>query len=176
MHDRGGGRLYDEGCPEGQEPFLSQAVLHQVHLFIFFLAICHVLYTASVLHLGKRRLSVMLEKRRRHVDRTMIRIAKIVDSDAHALTSGGGGGDAKHHPNANANASAGLAPDDVAVAVDVKTEKEKEKKKEKNRNLHSATESNVAKTTSLALKGQMEYGDIVRGKGGGGENLLAQPL
>ena len=53
--------------PAGQEPFLSAALLHQVHLFIFFLAVSHVMYSSAALYLGSARLRSMLKKRRDHL-------------------------------------------------------------------------------------------------------------
>lgn len=41
---------YGDSCPEGEEPFWSANTLHQTHLFIFMVAVTHVLYaTASVI-------------------------------------------------------------------------------------------------------------------------------
>lgn len=75
----------DDACDDDAEPFLSRAVLHQVHLFIFFLALAHVCYTTATLTLGRWRLRNMLRKRRAHVERTMAVVSQIASADAHVL-------------------------------------------------------------------------------------------
>ena len=75
----------DDACDDNAEPFLSRAVLHQVHLFIFFLALAHVFYTTATLTLGRWRLRDMLRQRRAHVERTMATVSRLASSDAHVL-------------------------------------------------------------------------------------------
>ena len=75
----------DDPCDDDAEPFLSRAVLHQVHLFIFFLALAHVCYTTATLTLGRWRLRVMLNQRRRHIEKTMTVVSRLASADAHAL-------------------------------------------------------------------------------------------
>ena len=75
----------DDACDDDAEPFLSRAVLHQVHLFIFFLALAHVCYTTATLTLGRWRLRNMLRQRRAHVERTMATVSRLASSDAHVL-------------------------------------------------------------------------------------------
>lgn len=36
----------DTGCPEGQQPFVSAAALHQTHILIFLMAACHITFCA----------------------------------------------------------------------------------------------------------------------------------
>ena len=75
----------DDACDDNAEPFLSRAVLHQVHLFIFFLALAHVCYTTATLTLGRWRLRNMLRQRRAHVERTMAVVSQLASADAHML-------------------------------------------------------------------------------------------
>jgi mlo protein len=75
----------DDACDDDAEPFLSRAVLHQVHLFIFFLALAHVCYTTATLTLGRWRLRNMLRQRRAHVERTMAVVSQLASADAHML-------------------------------------------------------------------------------------------
>ena len=75
----------DDPCDDDAEPFLSRAVLHQVHLFIFFLTLAHVCYTTATLTLGRWRLRVMLNQRRRHIEKTMTVVSRLASADAHAL-------------------------------------------------------------------------------------------
>ena len=75
----------DDACDDDAEPFLSRAVLHQVHLFIFFLALAHVCYTTATLTLGRWRLRVMLNQRRRHIEKTMTVVSRLASADGHAL-------------------------------------------------------------------------------------------
>jgi hypothetical protein len=72
-------------CGDDREPFLSAAVLHQVHLFIFFLALAHVCYTTATLTLGRWRLRNMMTQRRRHVEKTMAKVGSLTKTDAHTL-------------------------------------------------------------------------------------------
>lgn len=75
----------DDPCDDDAEPFLSRAVLHQVHLFIFFLALAHVCFTTATLTLGRWRLRVMLNQRRGHIEKTMTVVSRLASADAHAL-------------------------------------------------------------------------------------------
>ena len=75
----------DDPCDDDAEPFLSRAVLHQVHLFIFFLTLAHVCYTTATLTLGRWRLRVMLNQRRGHIEKTMTVVSRLASADAHAL-------------------------------------------------------------------------------------------
>ncbi|KAJ4796452.1 MLO-like protein [Rhynchospora pubera] len=43
-------------CSKGKVPFMSEYSLHAVHLFIFFLACVHVVYTATVMALGRLKI------------------------------------------------------------------------------------------------------------------------
>lgn len=80
----GGG---DGICPDGEEPFFSAALLHHVHIFIFLLAISHVLYTAATLTLARWRLKVMMSRRTEHLRVTMERVAKVMGKDAHEINA-----------------------------------------------------------------------------------------
>ena len=80
----GGG---DGICPDGKEPFFSASLLHHVHIFIFLLAISHVLYTAATLTLGRWRLKDMMSRRTEHLRVTMERVAKITGKDAHEISA-----------------------------------------------------------------------------------------
>jgi mlo protein len=80
----GGG---DGICPDGEEPFFSAALLHHVHIFIFLLAISHVLYTAATLTLARWRLKVMMSRRTEHLRVTMERVAKLMGKDAHEINA-----------------------------------------------------------------------------------------
>lgn len=80
----GGG---DGICPDGEEPFFSAALLHHVHIFIFLLAISHVLYTAATLTLARWRLKVMMSRRTEHLRVTMDRVAKVMGKDAHEINA-----------------------------------------------------------------------------------------
>ncbi|KZV30599.1 MLO-like protein 13 [Dorcoceras hygrometricum] len=56
-HSNKGRRLFAEealtqNCPKGQVPFLSLEALHQLHIFIFILAVVYVLFCASTMALG----------------------------------------------------------------------------------------------------------------------------
>ncbi|CAI7820598.1 unnamed protein product, partial [Closterium sp. NIES-54] len=42
-------------CPSGQEPFMSPSGVHQLHLFIFFLALGHILYSCITIIIAHRR-------------------------------------------------------------------------------------------------------------------------
>ena len=75
----------DSVCGDDSEPFLSAAVLHQVHLFIFFLALAHVCYTTATLALGRWRLRNMMAKRLLHSEKTMAKVGQLTTSDAHSL-------------------------------------------------------------------------------------------
>ncbi|XP_074588040.1 MLO-like protein 9 [Curcuma longa] len=44
-------------CPTGKVPLISLHGLHQLHIFIFFLAIFHVLYSALTMTLGREKIS-----------------------------------------------------------------------------------------------------------------------
>ena len=86
------------------------------------LAIC-VLYTSSVLQLGKRRLASMLRKRERHI-KDDANIAKLVDVDAHVLNSPSTSklgitiqGDATKTPPTKTKTPPTIAEDEVVVAV-----------------------------------------------------------
>ena len=68
----GGG---DGICPDGKEPFFSASLLHHVHIFIFLLAISHVLYTAATLTLGRWRLKDMMSRRTEHLRVTVEQFA-----------------------------------------------------------------------------------------------------
>ncbi|KAK1554393.1 hypothetical protein Q3G72_011509 [Acer saccharum] len=46
------------GCKEGYLPLISLNGLHQLHIFIFFLAVFHVMYSAITMLLGKLKVSV----------------------------------------------------------------------------------------------------------------------
>ncbi|GLU19655.1 hypothetical protein SLE2022_358910 [Rubroshorea leprosula] len=43
-------------CKEGYEPLISSHALHQLHILIFFLAVCHVLYSAVTMLLGRLKI------------------------------------------------------------------------------------------------------------------------
>ncbi|XP_078165094.1 MLO-like protein 9 isoform X1 [Carex rostrata] len=43
-------------CPVGKVPLMSTKSLHELHLFIFFLAVVHVVYSASVMALGRLKI------------------------------------------------------------------------------------------------------------------------
>ncbi|XP_010270524.1 PREDICTED: MLO-like protein 9 [Nelumbo nucifera] len=43
-------------CKEGYEPLISLNGLHQLHIFIFFLAVFHVLYSATTMMLGRLKI------------------------------------------------------------------------------------------------------------------------
>ncbi|PKA52102.1 MLO-like protein 8 [Apostasia shenzhenica] len=43
-------------CPSGKIPFVSTQGLHQLHIFIFFLAIFHVIYSALTMALGRLKI------------------------------------------------------------------------------------------------------------------------
>lgn len=118
-HLLGAAGVKADGCPEGQEPFLSEALLHQVHLFIFFLAICHVIYSATALSLGKRRLATMLKKRTRHMEKTMMSIAKLLDSDAHCLVSESAFGRAARSKSKIINNDAAATPAHFQISDDL---------------------------------------------------------
>jgi len=75
----------ESSCDDDAEPFLSRAVLHQVHLFLFFLALAHVCYTTATLALGRRRLRKMMRKRNRHIEKTMMKVSQLTSTDAHVL-------------------------------------------------------------------------------------------
>lgn len=46
----------DFKCPDGKVPLMSTKSLHELHLFIFFLAVVHVVYSASVMALGRLKI------------------------------------------------------------------------------------------------------------------------
>lgn len=50
----GGGK--EKGCGEGYLPMISVNGLHQLHIFIFFLAVFHVLYSAITMTLGRLKI------------------------------------------------------------------------------------------------------------------------
>ncbi|XP_073125600.1 MLO-like protein 13 [Henckelia pumila] len=57
LHANRGRRLLAEealsqSCPKGQVPFLSLEALHQLHIFIFILAVVYVIFCASTMALG----------------------------------------------------------------------------------------------------------------------------
>ncbi|CAN6481542.1 unnamed protein product [Victoria cruziana] len=43
-------------CHEGRVPLISIAAIHQLHIFIFFLAVFHVAYSASTMSLGRAKI------------------------------------------------------------------------------------------------------------------------
>ncbi|KAK4434086.1 MLO-like protein 5 [Sesamum alatum] len=45
-----------EGCKEGYVPLISVSGLHQLHIFIFFLAIFHVIYSSATMRLGRMKI------------------------------------------------------------------------------------------------------------------------
>ncbi|KAI3445516.1 hypothetical protein Pfo_002181 [Paulownia fortunei] len=61
MAAHNGRRLLAEGvseqCPEGNVPFLSLEALHQLHIFIFVLAVVYVIFCASTMVLGGIKIS-----------------------------------------------------------------------------------------------------------------------
>ncbi|CAA6673444.1 unnamed protein product [Spirodela intermedia] len=46
----------DSACSEGKVAFMSGYAIHQLHIFIFFLAIFHLLYTAATMALGRAKI------------------------------------------------------------------------------------------------------------------------
>lgn len=42
-------------CMQGYVPLISLNALHQVHIFIFFLAVFHVIYSAITMMLGRAK-------------------------------------------------------------------------------------------------------------------------
>ncbi|CAA6674441.1 unnamed protein product [Spirodela intermedia] len=46
----------DSACSEGKVAFMSAYAIHQLHIFIFFLAIFHLLYTAATMALGRAKI------------------------------------------------------------------------------------------------------------------------
>ena len=156
-HLTGGAGAGGGTCPEGQEPFFSQALLHQVHLFIFFLAISHVLYSASTLYLGKRRLVVLLRKRKAHMEKTMGKIAKAVGSDAHCLVAvPSKKGSMKVHPAATPDDSVVETSGDSIVSITIDKQGSVEEKKPLKK---SASDADIAQATAAALKGQDGSGE-----------------
>ncbi|CAN6481538.1 unnamed protein product [Victoria cruziana] len=43
-------------CKEGKAPLISTEAIHQLHIFIFFLAVFHVVYSASTMALGRAKI------------------------------------------------------------------------------------------------------------------------
>ncbi|XP_078445843.1 MLO-like protein 9 [Wolffia australiana] len=43
-------------CPDGKVPFVAAYAIHQLHVFIFFLAIFHLLYASATVALGKAKI------------------------------------------------------------------------------------------------------------------------
>ncbi|KAI4317050.1 hypothetical protein L6164_024961 [Bauhinia variegata] len=52
----GGGGGKGPACKEGHEPLISVDGLHQLHIFIFFLAVFHVIYSAITMMLGRLKI------------------------------------------------------------------------------------------------------------------------
>ncbi|KAF5190891.1 Mlo-like protein, partial [Thalictrum thalictroides] len=48
-------------CKMGEEPLISLDGLHQLHIFIFFLAVFHVMYSAMTMMLGRLRIRGWME-------------------------------------------------------------------------------------------------------------------
>ncbi|CAA7410681.1 unnamed protein product [Spirodela intermedia] len=46
----------DSVCPEGKVSFMSAYAIHQLHIFIFFLAIFHLLHSAATMALGRAKI------------------------------------------------------------------------------------------------------------------------
>ncbi|XP_058075077.1 MLO-like protein 6 isoform X2 [Magnolia sinica] len=47
---------YTDGCPQGKVAFVSTYAIHQLHIFIFVLAVVHVLYCIITLFLGRAKM------------------------------------------------------------------------------------------------------------------------
>ena len=56
-----------------------------MHHFIFFLAISHVVYSACVLSLGRKRLQALLDDRKAHIKLTMEQVGKMANVPHHEL-------------------------------------------------------------------------------------------
>ena len=114
----------DGPCPEGQEPFLSQAVLHQVHHFIFFLAISHVVYSACVLSLGRKRLRALLDDRKAHIKLTMEKVGKMANVPHHELHRAMRERREKNDAASTSTTAADRRGPEVAPAEELKTDRE----------------------------------------------------
>ncbi|KAL3830535.1 hypothetical protein ACJIZ3_019337 [Penstemon smallii] len=57
-----------KGCKQGYEPLISLHGLHQLHIFIFFLAIFHVFYSAVTMMLGRLKIRGWKEWERENIN------------------------------------------------------------------------------------------------------------
>tara|TARA_B100001142_G_scaffold319202_1_gene362386 strand:- start:1132 stop:2601 length:1470 start_codon:yes stop_codon:yes gene_type:complete len=97
----------EENCAYGEEPFLSASTLHQIHGFIFFMAISHISACAFTLYLGRKRVNLMLKNRREHMEKTMrciVQATSMKGKSNEKETPGADASDAAADANANADA------------------------------------------------------------------------
>ncbi|XP_047983885.1 MLO-like protein 9 [Salvia hispanica] len=66
----GGGGDSGKGCHDGYVPLISVTALHQLHIFIFFLAVFHVFYSAITMMLGRLKIRGWKEWERQIAEET----------------------------------------------------------------------------------------------------------
>ncbi|KAG6402390.1 hypothetical protein SASPL_134583 [Salvia splendens] len=66
----GGGSDTPKGCHDGFVPLISVSALHQLHIFIFFLAVFHVFYSAITMMLGRLKIRGWKEWERQIAEET----------------------------------------------------------------------------------------------------------
>ncbi|KAG6434878.1 hypothetical protein SASPL_106522 [Salvia splendens] len=66
----GGGADSAKGCHDGYVPLISVSALHQLHIFIFFLAVFHVFYSAITMMLGRLKIRGWKEWERQIAEET----------------------------------------------------------------------------------------------------------
>ncbi|XP_047325865.1 MLO-like protein 9 [Impatiens glandulifera] len=67
-----GGEDHSKGCKLGFVPLISEGGLHQLHIFIFFLAVFHVIYSAITMTLGRLKIRLWKEWERETEQQTEV--------------------------------------------------------------------------------------------------------